>query len=41
MEIVERYARRIAVWSAGRILALGPPSQVMRDPEVLRNVTGV
>ncbi|HYD67961.1 ATP-binding cassette domain-containing protein, partial [Azospirillum sp.] len=41
MEIVERYARRIAVWSAGRILALGPPSQVMTDPEVLRNVTGV
>ncbi len=41
MEIVERYARRIAVWSAGRILALGPPSEVMRDPEVLRNVTGV
>ena len=41
MEIVERYAGRIAVWSAGKIMALGPPKEVFANADVLRNVTGV
>ncbi len=38
MEVVERYADRVAVWSQGRILASGPPAQVLNDAAVLREV---
>ena len=41
MEVVERYADRVAVWSQGRILASGPPAEVLADPAVLREVIGV
>jgi len=41
MEVVERYADRVAVWSQGRILASGPPAAVLSDPAVLREVIGV
>jgi branched-chain amino acid transport system ATP-binding protein len=41
MEVVERYADRVAVWSQGKILASGPPTQVLNDPAVLREVIGV
>jgi|YNPMSStandDraft_1061717.scaffolds.fasta_scaffold00259_22 branched-chain amino acid transport system ATP-binding protein len=41
MEVVERYADRVAVWSQGRILASGPPAQVLNDAAVLREVIGV
>ncbi len=41
MEVVERYANRVAVWSAGKIQALGPPNTVLQDPDVLRDVIGV
>lgn len=39
-DIVERYATRIAAWRSGKILADGPPQQVLQDPEVVRDVIG-
>ncbi|WP_114374245.1 ABC transporter ATP-binding protein [Elioraea thermophila] len=41
MEVVERYADRVAVWSQGKILVAGPPREVLADPAVLREVIGV
>ncbi len=41
MEMVTRYASRVAVWSDGRIQMQGPPAEVMNDPEVIRTVIGV
>jgi branched-chain amino acid transport system ATP-binding protein len=41
MDVVARFADRVAVWSQGRIAALGPPEQVLKDPAVLRDVIGI
>jgi branched-chain amino acid transport system ATP-binding protein len=41
MDVVERFADRVAVWSLGRIVALGPPAQVLADPAVQRDVIGI
>jgi branched-chain amino acid transport system ATP-binding protein len=41
MEVVARFADRVAVWSQGRIAALGPPEVVLNDPAVLRDVIGI
>ncbi|MGH6912393.1 MAG: ABC transporter ATP-binding protein [Geminicoccales bacterium] len=41
MEIVSKYAGRVAVWNQGLIVAEGPPAQVLSDPVVLRDVTGM
>jgi len=41
MDVVERFADRVAVWSQGRILALGSPETVLADPEVQREVIGI
>jgi branched-chain amino acid transport system ATP-binding protein len=41
MDVVARYAKRVLVWNAGRVMAEGPPDQVLRDPEVQRSVVGV
>jgi len=40
IDIVRRYATRLAAWIAGRIAADGAPEEVLRDPEVIRNVIG-
>ena len=40
MEVVARFADRVAVWSQGRIAALGRPATVLADPEVRRAVIG-
>lgn len=40
IDIVRRYATRLAAWIAGRIAADGAPEQVLRDPVVIRNVIG-
>nr|WP_027135105.1 ATP-binding cassette domain-containing protein [Geminicoccus roseus] len=40
MEMVSRYAHRVAVWSAGKIQMAGPPDLVLADPEVVRTVIG-
>ncbi len=41
MEVVARFADRVAVWSQGRILALGTPEEVLADPAVRREVIGI
>jgi branched-chain amino acid transport system ATP-binding protein len=41
MEVVARFADRVAVWSQGRILTLGPPAAVLADPAVRREVIGI
>ncbi len=40
IDIVRRYATRLAAWISGRIAADGAPQDVLRDPEVIRNVIG-
>lgn len=40
MEMVSRYANRVAVWSAGTISRQGPPAEILNDPEVVRTVIG-
>lgn len=41
MEVVRRYADRVLVWDAGRVLAEGPPAAVLRDRTVLERVVGM
>jgi branched-chain amino acid transport system ATP-binding protein len=40
MEMVTRYANRVAVWSGGRIQKSGTPAEVLADAEVRRTVIG-
>ncbi len=40
IDIVRRYATRLAAWIAGKIAVDGPPEAVLRDPAVIRNVVG-
>lgn len=40
IDIVRRYATRLAAWISGRIAADGPPAEVLANPEVVRNVIG-
>lgn len=40
IDIVRRYATRLAAWIAGRIAADGAPEAVLRDPQVVKNVIG-
>ena len=41
MEVVGRFADRVAVWSQGRIAALGQPERILNDPDVRREVIGI
>ena len=41
MEVVRRYADRVAVWAEGRIMAEGKPEEVLQNPQVLASVVGV
>ncbi|MFC3126052.1 ABC transporter ATP-binding protein [Pseudoroseomonas globiformis] len=41
MDVVARFADRVAVWGQGRIMALGPPDEVLNDPAVRRDVIGI
>lgn len=41
MDIVRRYAERVCVWDAGRVVAQGGSKEVLNDPRVLKNVVGV
>jgi branched-chain amino acid transport system ATP-binding protein len=40
MDVVSRYADRVAVWSFGRIGLEGTPAEVLNDPHVRRSVVG-
>ena len=40
IDIVRRYATRLAAWIAGKIAADGAPDEVLRDPVVIKNVIG-
>ncbi len=41
MDMVERYAHRVAVWSAGKIQVVGPPAEILKDTEVREHVIGI
>lgn len=41
MEMVERYAHRVAVWSAGKIQISGTPQEVLNNADVRRSVIGI
>ncbi|MEN5082404.1 ABC transporter ATP-binding protein [Bosea sp. TWI1241] len=41
MDVVARYANRVAVWSGGRIALEGTPEEVLNHPDVLETVIGV
>jgi branched-chain amino acid transport system ATP-binding protein len=41
MDMVERYASRVAVWSMGKIQKIGTPAQVLADPKVREHVIGI
>jgi branched-chain amino acid transport system ATP-binding protein len=41
MDMVERYASRVAVWSSGRIQMVGTPAQVLNDADVRAQVIGI
>jgi branched-chain amino acid transport system ATP-binding protein len=41
MDMVERYADRVAVWSAGKIQKIGPPAEVLNDALVREHVIGI
>ena len=40
MDIVRRYASRVAAFYSGRVIADGPPAQVLQDADVQRYVSG-
>ncbi len=40
IDIVRRYATRLAAWIAGKVAADGTPEEVLRDPVVIKNVIG-
>jgi branched-chain amino acid transport system ATP-binding protein len=40
VDIVSRYATRVAAWISGRIAADGKPADVLQNPEVRTNVLG-
>ena len=41
MDVVERYADRVPVWSSGKIQIAGPPAEVLKDPAVISQVIGI
>ena len=41
MNVVERYADRVLVWDAGRVVVGGAPAEVLRSAMVLERVIGI
>ena len=41
MDMVERYATRVAVWNMGKIQMAGKPAEVLADPKVREQVIGI
>lgn len=40
IDIVNRYATRVAAWIAGKVAADGPPAQVLANPQIQREILG-
>jgi branched-chain amino acid transport system ATP-binding protein len=40
VDIVTRYATRVAAWIAGRVAADGKPAEVLSNPDIRKNVIG-
>lgn len=40
VDIVTKYATRVAAWISGRVAADGTPQQVLNDPEIRKNIIG-
>ena len=41
MEVVERYSDRVLVWDGGRVIAEGPPRDILHSADVLERIIGV
>jgi len=41
MDMVERYAHRVAVWSSGKIQVVGPPAEILKNTDVREHVIGI
>ena len=41
IELVRKYADRVAVWDQGRVLAVGDPTQILGDALVMQAVVGM
>jgi branched-chain amino acid transport system ATP-binding protein len=41
MELVRKYADRVAVWDQGKVVAVGDPARILADAGVLQAVVGV
>lgn len=41
IELVRKYADRVAVWDQGKVLAVGEPAQILGDKRVVQAVAGV
>ena len=41
VDIVSRYASRVAAWIAGKVAADGPPAEVLEHPQIKSEVLGV
>jgi branched-chain amino acid transport system ATP-binding protein len=41
IELVRKYADRVAVWDQGKVVAVGDPAHVLADASVLQSVAGV
>ena len=40
VDIVTRYATRVAAWISGQVAADGTPAEVLADPMIRKNVIG-
>lgn len=41
MDVVSRYADRVAVWDSGSVRMVGSPSEILNHPEVIEQVIGI
>ena len=41
IELVRKYADRVAVWDQGRVIAVGEPERILSDGRVVQTVVGV
>ncbi len=41
MEMVRRYAHRVAVWENGRVVAQGQPHGILHDSQIRESIAGM